>query len=348
MTRKQKLTILVSTFSLITYFGYIKLGLHESVSSELVVDENSSTIAHEQTKRNGKASNIEGAFTNQDGEMIVQAHQKTGTSSSTFGVWQELVGSIKISRVDTVNEKQLILMLRVEADTSVYDEIRELLQLGPNSASDRTQEYLLSLLAAINTPESVAVLLDALKTLSSPSSNTVYVVKKSIQKISRDATHISLLKDSFVELEEDNLYIGDVARGIARNASELDFEFLIGIAQTDDNKSKVALSSLQYLNNERLVPSLQYVIDSNAADSQLIAASLSSLANMGQYEAAVALIKWSANQDASNLAYVRHLISQAESRSPSMSRAIEKTLDNQVFVNPEVKEMIELIYSDSK
>jgi len=348
VTRIQKLAILVSSFSLLSYFGYTKLGLRESVSSELVGDESSKAIAHEQTKQGGKVSNIEDAYTNQDGGMIVQDSQQTSTSISTFGVWQELVNSIKIARVDTAKEKQLILMLKEKAAPDVYDEIRKLLQLGPNDASDRTQEYLLSLLAAINTPESVAVLLDALQTLSNSSSDTVYVAKKSIQKISKDANHTSLLKDSFVELEEDNLYIGDVAQGIAKNASARDLEFLIDMAKTDGSKSKVALSSLQYLNNERLVPNLQQVIDSNAAESQLVAASLNSLANMGQYEAGVALIKWSASQDASDLAYVRQLISQAESRSPSMSRAIEKTLHKQAFVSQEVKEMIELIYNQSK
>ncbi|MGI9946912.1 hypothetical protein [Vibrio hyugaensis] len=347
MKRKQKLVILVGSFSLLTYFGYIKLGSTESVNSGLTGEKRSNAIVHEQPKQNGKASNLEDEFPNQQADVIGESDQQANTIVSTYVVWQELAASIKALRVDTTKEKQLILMLREEANPAVYDEIRKLLQLNPSGTSDRTQEYLLSLLAAINTSESVTVFLEALQMLSNPSSNTVYVAKKSVQKVSQDARYTMLLRESFVELQEDSLYLSDIAQGLAKNASANDFEFLIDIAQTDDSKSKVALSSLQYLNNERLVPNLQQVIASNAVGSELVDASLNSLANMGQYEAGVALIKWSANQNASDLAYVRQLISQAESRSPSMSRAIEKTLHKQMFVSSEVKEVIEQIYRSS-
>ena len=67
---------------------------------------------------------------------------------------------------------------------------------------------------------------------------------------------------------------------------------------------------------------------------------LNTLANMGQYEAASALISWSSKQPKESADQVKQLFDLAFRRSPSTKRAIDKELYTQEFASEELKNII--------
>ncbi|WP_112479711.1 hypothetical protein [Vibrio variabilis] len=295
--------------------------------------------------------NTAGSMLSKDSIETVESDATMETVWSSESLWQTLLDTRAEGNQSFDIEKRLIEALKRQPNTAVYNEIRAKLLLPDDG--QRTHEYLLSLLASINTPESVAVLLEALGALVEPSSDTIYAAKQSLRYITRSDRHMEQLKASFAKLPNDSLYLGDLARGIAQNAAESDLEFLIAVAggsnsEQQDSKVGWALSSMSYLSNERLVPQLKDVIASKESTPALVDASLESLAMMGQYEAGVALIEWSTIQSASALPRVERLIVKAQSRSPSMTRAIDKTLHRQDFNSEEVRTMIERLHQNSE
>ncbi|MGS0673768.1 hypothetical protein [Shewanella sp. 125m-1] len=267
------------------------------------------------------------------------------TPAETYANWTEVKTLLTKGEINIELEKLLIDSLKKTANPQVYAELKLLLQVPDSNLDSRNQEYLLSLLAAINTKESVSLLLATLEEENVTDSNAIYVAKKSLKKIAQSAAHIDLLENSFNTMFSDNLFLADVANGIAGNATEQSFNFLVVQVDADNEKTPIVLASMSHINNERLVPQLQYLINTREAESELSITSLNTLANMGQYEAAVALIQWSAQQPASSKAFVEELFSTASQRSPSTYRAIEKQLNIQQFTSSEVKQKIEEVYS---
>ncbi|OZS45956.1 hypothetical protein [Photobacterium sanguinicancri] len=262
----------------------------------------------------------------------------------SYVVWNEMKELLAKGEVNNELEKQLIESLRKKPNQQVYEEFKQLLQIADSNLNSRNQEYLLSLLAVINTEESAGLLLTTLENTKITDSNAIYVARKSLQKISQSAKHINQLEASFMTMSSDNLFLPNIANGIAKNAAEQNFDFLVAQVDAANEKSPIAIASMTNITNERLVPQLQQLINTRATESELSIASLNTLANMGQYEAAVALIQWSAQQPASSKAFVGELFSTARQRSPSAFRAIEKQLNRQQFTSSEIKSVIEEVY----
>ena len=139
--------------------------------------------------------------------------------------------------------------------------------------------------------------------------------------------------------------ISDIANAIAKNASESSFDFIINQIDSLGDKSSIAMNSMENITQEKLVPKLQQIINSRDPNSELSQVSLTTLANMGQYEAAVALIQWSAYQPPSADKLVTELFNSAVNSSPSAYRAIEKELNSYDFLSSEIKKTIQTIYS---
>lgn len=265
--------------------------------------------------------------------------------AATYANWTNMKELLAKGEVNIEFEKQLIDSLRKTPNLQVYEEFKQLLEVVDSNLNTRNQEYLLSLLAVINTEESVSLLLKTLENETITDSNAIYVAKKSLQQIAQSVAHIDQLEASFKTMSSDNQFLADVANGIAKNAAEQNLDFLVAQVDAANDKSPIAMASMSNITNERLVPQLQRLINTRDAQSDLSIASLNTLATMGQYEAAIALIQWSAQQSVGSKAFVGELFSTAAQRSPSTYRAIEKQLNRQQFTSTEIKLVIEDIYS---
>ncbi len=282
-----------------------------------------------------------------DGQTLSKLDEKSLlTEKEVFDLWLVVQNQLKVGAIELSLEKKLIKLLRQQPNKQIYQDIVKLLRSQDADLNSRRQEYLLSLLAAINTSESVEVFLSELENISVSESNAIYTVKKSMQRLSRTSQYSKLFEESFINMSSDNLFISDVAQSIAKNAQAENLDFIISQIDANDKKSEVALQSLEYLKNEKLVPQLQTLIQTRTPDSSVTQASLQSLAGMGQYESAVALIQWSATIPSSSQMVVETLFTTAGNRSPSTYRAIEKELNRTQFVSSEVKQAIQSVYAN--
>jgi hypothetical protein len=270
---------------------------------------------------------------------------KSISPDEVFDVWGEIKTLLTAGKIDIGLEKQLINSLKQTSNPQILAEISQLLQQPDANLTSRNQEYLLSLLAVVNTHESVSLLLDTLENTPITDSNAIYSAKKSLQKIARSDTYLSLFESTFSNMDSDNLFLPDIANAIAKNASESSFDFIINQIDSLGDKSSIAMNSMENITQEKLVPKLQQIINSRDPNSELSQVSLTTLANMGQYEAAAALIQWSASQPPSADKLVTELFNSAVNKSPSAYRAIEKELNSYDFSSSEIKKTIKAIYS---
>ncbi|MGI2173770.1 hypothetical protein [Shewanella ulleungensis] len=335
--KKQLIIIMIVVASVTTYV----------VSDTSVQDPH---IVPVQSNKDKSASEPVNSLVNTKTVMDVKSTSSRANNSvsseQTLVIWSEIKTLLSDGKVDVSLEKQLINSLKQRPNSEVYLEVSQLLQQPDDNLTSRNQEYLLSLLAAVNSPESVSLLLSTLESEQVLDSNAIYSAKKSIQKIARTDTHMNLFQSTFSNMNSDNIFLPDIANAIATNVSESSFDFIINQIDTASNKSVIAMNSMELITQEKLVPKLQNIINTREPNSEISQVSLTTLANMGQYEATAALIQWSAAQPSSADSLVGELFYSAASRSPSAYRAIEKELNSYDFSSDKIKETIQNVYSN--
>jgi hypothetical protein len=171
-------------------------------------------------------------------------------------------------------------------------------------------------------------------------SNAVYLVSKSISKLARNANYTDLVQQAFSQVPDTSPFLRELAIGIAYNAKPEQVVYLISHIDGECKiKSTVASQAMNKIQTESLVPHIaSYISDSST--KKVHDTALNSLANMGQYEAASALISWSSKQPKGSVNQVEKLFNIALRRSPSAKRAIDKEIHSQVFVSEGVRKLI--------
>ncbi len=252
--------------------------------------------------------------------------------------------------IDLAYEKELLSYLKATNNEQVYQAIVENLKAANigNESDDRLIEYGLSLLATIDSPRASELFFDFVTNANWQGSNAIYSVSKSILRLTQNSDHTNLVQQKFKQAEDDNPFISELATTIAHNAKVEQIDYLISYIDGESkNKSIVASRAMNEIKTESLVPHItRYLSDSTTKNVQNVA--LNALANMGQYEAASALITWSSKQPQSASEQIKTLFSVALSRSPSAKRAVEKELQFQEFASEKIKELIINISNDSK
>ena len=239
--------------------------------------------------------------------------------------------------LDLALEKSFIKYMQLSNDNNIYRHI--FTTLSKENTTVKLQEYLISVLAAVNTSESISLLLTIIESTSIVAADAVYSTKKSIERIGRTPEHIALVQQSFSQLNDDSLFVTDLANVIAKNAEKDNVLFLLGyINEGVGAKKDAAISSMSLLQNEKLVPELQKAIEVD--NNEVTQVALVALASMGQYEAASALIQWSAKQPATSISQVEVIFNTAIARSPSTKRAIKKELGDYTFRSSDIKNKI--------
>jgi len=245
-------------------------------------------------------------------------------------------------KINFVDEKALLKYLKVTNDEEVYLLIIEKLQaaVAGNENDDRLVEYSLSLLAAVDSRRASEVFFTFIGKEEWKDSSAIYIVNKSISKLTRNGDYTALVQQTFTQANDDNPFVRELSSAIARHATTEQVDYLISFVDSPSkNKSMGASQAMNSIHKESLVPHITSYITSSSTKAVHNTA-LNSLANMGQYEAASALITWSSKQPKESFDQVEQLFTIALSRSPSAKRAIEKEINTQEFVNENVKELI--------
>ncbi len=258
-------------------------------------------------------------------------------------ITQNLLDNIKNNKaIDFAAEKELLNYLRNTNNEQIYQFIIEKLKSANigNANDDRLIEYSLSLLAAIDSPRASEIFFTFVAQDNWQGSNAIYTVRKTISKLARNEDYNDLVQQTFTSASEDNPFISELAISIAQNAKTEQIDYLISyIDGASENKSAVVTQAMTMINTESLVPHItSYLSDSSTKNVQNTA--LNTLANMGQYEAASALITWSSKQPKDSVKQIESLFNIALKRSPSTKRAIEKEINFQEFNSEELKELI--------
>ncbi|AWB57095.1 hypothetical protein [Colwellia sp. Arc7-D] len=243
--------------------------------------------------------------------------------------------------VDIQFEKSLITYLRNTDDKDIYNYILDILNNAELSTPDGDSlvEYTISLLAAINTPSASKLMLDVVNTKKWQGSEAVYLVKKAISRFNRSGDFTELVQQAYAESSDTSPYLNELATSIAKNAKAEQVQYLFDYIDSKESAKNIAArSALNTIQTESLVPNLTQYLSSDSTEKVNVA--LSSLANMGQYEAASALISWSAAQSLEAKSTVASLFEVALRRSPSTKRAIKKEVLATQFANNEIKGLI--------
>lgn len=250
--------------------------------------------------------------------------------------------------IDFVAEKALLSYLKATNNEPLYQLIVKKLQSANtgNDNDDRLVEYGLSLLATIDSPRASELFYTFIAKDNWQGSNAIYTVRKSVSRLSRNSAYIDLIQQTFTQTTDENPFLGELVVAIAYHAKVEQIDYLISYVDGGfKNKSTVVSHAMTEIRSEYLVPHItSYLSDNSTKNVQNIA--LNSLANMGQYEAASALIAWSSRQPKGSLKQVEELFSIALKRSPSTKRAVEKEINFQEFACEELKELI--IYMSNK
>ncbi|MBU2919352.1 hypothetical protein KO505_15490 [Psychrosphaera sp. F3M07] len=280
---------------------------------------------------------------NQDSNKLNNESEQLSSNDKQLKNTIRLLSNIYNNKtVDLKVEKSLLKYLKDTDNAEIYQVIIDNIHnanLG-NESDDRLVEYSLSLLAAIDSTRSAQIFYDSISTGKWQGSNAIYTVRKSIEKLARTPNHIELVQTTFSKVSEDNPFINELAIAIAKNAKKEQIDYLIGyIDNKSVTKSNAATRAMNKIKAEPLVPHIiKYISENSSIAVQNTA--LSSLANMGQYEATSALITWSSKQDITSSNQVKELFTIALRRSSSTTRAIEKELSSKVFVSNDIKNVI--------
>lgn len=245
-------------------------------------------------------------------------------------------------KVNFSDEKALIQYLKETNNEDVYQSIIAKLKAANmgNENDDRLIEYTISLLAAIDSKRASELLFAFVGKENWNGSSAIYIVNKSISKLTRNGDYTDLVQQTYTEMSDENPFLGELSSAIARHANIEQVDYLISYVDSPEkNKSINASKAMMSINDESLVPHISSFLSDNSTMS-IQSTALDSLANMGQYEAASALISWSANQPKTSMKQVEQLFTVALSRSPSTRRAIEKEANSQKFTSDDVRELI--------
>ncbi|MGF1842549.1 HEAT repeat domain-containing protein [Vibrio clamense] len=245
-------------------------------------------------------------------------------------------------RVDLATERKVLAYLKENNDEYVYQLIANYINKAvpgdPND--DRMVKYCLSLLAVIDSFSASELFFSLILEDNWQEFDDIYSVRQSISKLTMNVDYTELIQQSFTQADEFNPFISDLASAIGRNAQTEQVDYLLEYVDSPiENKSRAANNAMNQIKTEALVPSITPYLYDESTDSVKTAA-LNSLAHMGQYEAASALISWSSQQPLDAADKIEHLFTIALSRSPSTKRAIEKEINTQNFSNEELKTLI--------
>jgi hypothetical protein len=238
-------------------------------------------------------------------------------------------------------EKSLITYLRNTDDKDIYNYILNKLNNAELSTPDGDSlvEYTISLLAAINTSSASELMLDVVNTKNWQGSEAVYLVQKAISRFNRSGDFTELVQQAYTESSDTSPYLDELATSIAKNARAEQVQYLFDYIDSKGSAKYIAArNALNTIHTESLVPNITQHLSSDSTEKVNVA--LSSLANMGQYEAASALIIWSAAQSLEAKSTVASLFEVALRRSPSTERAIKKEVLATQFANNEIKSLI--------
>jgi hypothetical protein len=263
--------------------------------------------------------------------------------ANALQIVKDLLGDIyNKQKVDFLAEKELLKYLKETNDEQVYQFIIETLESADigNESADRLIEYSLSLLAAVDSRRASELFFTFVGNEELQGSNAVYLVSKSISKLARNANYTDLVQQAFSQVPDTSPFLRELAIGIAYNAKPEQVVYLISHIDGECKiKSTVASQAMNKIQTESLVPHIaSYISDSST--KKVHDTALNSLANMGQYEAASALISWSSKQPKGSVNQVEKLFNIALRRSPSAKRAIDKEIHSQVFVSEGVRKLI--------
>lgn len=269
--------------------------------------------------------------------------QRILNSKQAMQITETILGNIINNQaIDFHLEKLLLNYLKETSNEQVYQIIVEKLQAANagTESDDRLIEYSLSLLAAIDTPRASEIFFTTLAQKNLQGSSAIYTINKSISKLTKNTAYTNLVQQTFAQANDENPFIRTLATAIAYNAKVEQIDYLFTyIDRGSKNKSTVASYAMNEIQSEYLVPHISsYISDGSTKKVQNTA--LNALANMGQYEAASALITWSSTQPRSSAKQIAALFRVALRRSPSTKRAVEKEIYLKEFVSEELKELI--------
>lgn len=282
----------------------------------------------------------------QDVVTVVSVHNADVEGMSSYAALNLLNNNLDTAAnggsINVKEEKELLNYLRKNDDRNVYQlMLKKLQSVVPGSVeAERLFEYSLSFLAAVDSHKASELFYSLIVANEISGSSAIYSANKSIERLSRSPEYTQLAQDAFSGIKAGNLFLAELAKSIAVNAEDDNVEFLLSFVDGDNKEKQYASqSAMKYLKNESLVPLLkEKITQENSSNVQN--ASLDALANMGQYEASVALIKWSSEQPVESLEKVAALFNVAITKSPSTTRAIVKEIDYLNFVSPDIKQKI--------
>lgn len=295
------------------------------------------------TASNDMAKTVVSQHVNKEEDDNNNITQTTLDTPEALQIANTLLSNINNNEeINFSDEKALLNYLKVTNDEEVYLLIIEKLQTAVvgNESDDRLVEYSLSLLAAVDSLRASEIFFTFIGRAEWKDSSAIYIAKKSISKLTRNGDYTALVQQTFTQTNDDNPFVRELSLAIARHATTEQVDYLISFVDSPSkNKSMGASQAMSSIHKESLVPHItSYITESST--KAVHSTALNSLANMGQYEAASALITWSSQQPQASIDQVEKLFTIALSRSPSAKRAIEKEINAKEFANENVKELI--------
>ena len=347
----KKLTLIIFFIvSIISIFGCINMYTEKQSKALPETEVNAASSFELETKNTQQITTEESKLASENKTVITkkQANNKENnqqilTNDEAIETADSILNNIKSNQsVDLSAEKELIKYLKETNNEAVFQLIIEHIKNtnSGNKDDDRLIEYSLSLLAAIDSPRASEIFFGFVKEDNWENSAAIYTVNKSISRLARNENYTGLIEQTFAQTNDESPFLNELASGIAHNAKAEQVDYLINYIDSDSkNKSLASSQAMIKISSEPLVPHiLSYTSDNSSKNVQT--AALNSLANMGQYEAASALIKWSSEQSSTAVDEVATLFEIALRRSPSTKRAIEKEINDLSFNSSQIQERI--------
>lgn len=333
---------LVIVFIILCSIVYLTLGKgdeHKIMKEETLVQaSNPSDISNKKHQAIENDSILPSIYSNE----MVENPKNDLTQKEAAEVLVSLFGKLtSFSELELENERRLVAYLRKVDDRKIYDILRMRFDKAVvgTSEGDKILEYGLSLLAAVNTRAATELLLEFVSKNEWENSEAIYLVKKSISHLNKSGHHSDLMKRAFATSKDTNPFLKQIAKGITNQPTPQNVDYLFSyISGNNNTKNSAAIYALNSLNYEPIVPTIKQYIGSEMLEQK--EAALNALANMGQYEAASALIYWGALQPIEQKSKVKVLFDIAVSRSPSTIRAIKKEATKLTFASDEIRTLI--------
>jgi hypothetical protein len=319
------------------------------LSSLLSMTSPSKSTPEKQVTANKPVQSMPEEFVNIDGKAVGYDEQdainQQYAAMTTPTLWQSLLDSLKEGGQNQMGlESALIARLRKEPGNSVYADLLSRFKRG--GLNTTSQQVLTSILGEVGNYKAAETLMrlvgDGLLQIPDVRLSAFQAISKFSPESWHDHANTELAPVFEAAWQtQDTEFLSAIANVMASIGTPATLDIFIKTLtdNSDEGRVEIVQQAITNVVNPALIPKLGDFLRTSTVENVQFASG-STLANMGQLDAAEELFQWSTQAEANRVELVREWLGHAMNTTPEFVDYLATHLAEQKFAAPEIKAVI--------